>query len=77
MRCLSGAGRTPGAATRLRLRSMVMRVQHERGPASGGAVKIAYLCEGRMHEVRGRSVILACYNAHIPVRNPNRPGAPT
>ncbi len=61
-----------GSATRLRLRSTVVRVQHERG-TSPGAVKVAYLREGRMHEVRGHSVILACYNALIPGLVPELP----
>jgi spermidine dehydrogenase len=61
------------ATVRLRLNSTVTRVAHE-GPADTAAlVKIAYLRAGRMHQVRGRHVVLACYNAMIPRLAPELP----
>ena len=58
------------AKTRMRLQSTVVRVQHDAGAR---LVKVAYLRDGRMHEVRGRSVVLACYNAMIPGLVPELP----
>jgi spermidine dehydrogenase len=36
-------------------------------------VRVAYLRDGRMHQVRGANVILACYNAMIPKLLPELP----
>jgi spermidine dehydrogenase len=38
-------------------------------------VKLAYVKDGRVHQVRGESVILACYNALIPSLAPELPQA--
>ena len=63
------------AAVRLRLNSTVTRVAHD-GPAErAGSVRVAYLRDGRMHQVRGRNVVLACYNAIIPKLMPELPDA--
>jgi spermidine dehydrogenase len=64
-----------GAPTRMRLRSTVVRVQHEQSRHAQGSVKVAYVRDGRMHEVRGRGVMLACYNALIPGLVPELPEA--
>ncbi|MCC7181288.1 MAG: NAD(P)-binding protein [Acidobacteria bacterium] len=62
-----------GAAVRIRLDSTVTRVAHDGPMEQAGAVKIAYLRDGRMHLVRGRNVVLACYNAMIPKLMPELP----
>ena len=60
-------------AVRIRLDSTVTRVAHDGPMENAGAVKIAYLHDGRMHLVRGRNVVLACYNAMIPKLMPELP----
>ena len=61
------------AAVRIRLNSTVARVAHDGAMETAGSVKVAYLRDGRMHLVRGRNVILACYNAMIPRLVPELP----
>jgi len=60
-------------SVRIRLNSTVARVAHDGGVDSSEAVRVAYLRDGRMHQVRGRNVILACYNAMIPRLVPELP----
>jgi len=64
-----------GSAARIRLNSTVVRVAHDGLPEKAGTVKVAYLRDGRMHLVRGRHVVLACYNAMIPRLVPELPVA--
>jgi len=64
-----------GAAVRIRLNSTVTRVAHDGPVEKAGAVRVAYLRDGRMHLVRGRNVVLACYNAMIPRLAPELPAA--
>jgi spermidine dehydrogenase len=61
------------ASVRIRLNSTVARVAHEGAMDRADAVRVAYLCDGKMHQVRGRNVILACYNAMIPKLMPELP----
>jgi spermidine dehydrogenase len=70
-------GRLDEAAStvRVRLDSTVTRVAHDGAPHAADAVKVAYLRHGRMHQVRGRNVVLACYNAMIPKLAPELPAA--
>ena len=49
----------PNHATRIRLRSTVISIEHEGEAARSPHVKIVYLRDGRLHRVRARSVILA------------------
>jgi spermidine dehydrogenase len=60
---------------RIRLRSSVVRVQHDGTPGASNDVKVAYVRDGKMHQVRGRSCILACYNSLIPGLVPELPQA--
>jgi spermidine dehydrogenase len=59
----------PDTPLRLRLRSTVVRVEHD----GRGRVKIAYRNRGKLCAVRGRSCILACYNGLIPGLMPELP----
>ena len=62
---------SPASATRIRLGSSVVRVEHE---GSGGqSVRVAYVRDGKMHGVRGKRCILACYNSLIPALAPELP----
>lgn len=62
-----------GSNVRVRLRSTVVRVQHDGAPDHPRGVRVAYLHDGRMHGVRAANVILACNNALIPALMPELP----
>jgi spermidine dehydrogenase len=49
----------PGAATRIRLGSTAVWVEHERAPARSDAVVVAYVHRKRVYRVRARAVIMA------------------
>jgi spermidine dehydrogenase len=49
----------PHQATRIRLRSTVISIEHEGEPARSQHVNIVYLRGGRLYRVRARSVVLA------------------
>jgi spermidine dehydrogenase len=63
---------TPGAATRIRLNSTVIRVTHARGAAE---VAITYVRGGKVWTARARACVLACWNGMIPYLCPELPGA--
>src|SRR5262245_52701179 len=58
---------------RIRLNSTVVRVEHEGAPSRAGDVRVAYRRAGKIYGVRGRHVVLACYNALIPSLVPELP----
>jgi spermidine dehydrogenase len=59
---------------RIRLSSPVVQVKHEVPPESAHWVNIAYRQDGKLHAVRARNCILACYNRLIPYLVPEIPG---
>jgi spermidine dehydrogenase len=63
------------ASVRIRLNSTVTRLAHDGAVDKADTVRVAYLRDGRMHQVRGRNVVLACYNAMIPRLVPELPAA--
>lgn len=63
------------SSVRIRLESTVARVQHDGPSSQPTGVRVAYLRGGRMHQVRGRNVVLACFNAVIPKLVPELPDA--
>ena len=63
------------SAVRIRLDSTVVRVQHEGPSSQPTGVRVAYVRGGRMHAVRGRNVVLACFNGVIPKLAPELPAA--
>ncbi len=54
------------APTRVRLNSTVVRVAVDGPAARPTGARVAYVRDGRVHQVRADSVVLACYNALIP-----------
>jgi spermidine dehydrogenase len=62
---------SPSEATRIRLGSSVVRVEHDRSNAH--SVRVAYLRDGSMCAVHGTRCILACYNSLIPALVPDLP----
>jgi spermidine dehydrogenase len=58
---------------RIRLNSTVVGVRHEGDPASASNVEVTYTRDRQMFQVRGRSVVLACYNSMVPYVCPELP----
>jgi spermidine dehydrogenase len=70
----------PASEARIRLKSTVVRVEHDlpsgsaqASPDRAQSVRVAYRRDGKIHGVRGRRVILACYNSLIPSLVPDLP----
>ena len=63
----------PKSEVRIRLKSAVVRVEHDGQPGRAESVRVAYRREGKIHGVRGRRCILACYNSLIPSLVPELP----
>ena len=55
-----------GSSVRIRLNSPVVRVKHQGEAASAKGVEIAYVQSGKVHSVRGKNCILACWHVVIP-----------
>ena len=61
------------AKMRIRLSSPVVRVLNDGPGDSAVSVRIAYLKDGKLHAVRAKNCILACYNQLIPALMPEIP----
>ncbi len=64
-----------GAPVRIRLNSTAVRVRHVGEGEGSKEVEVTYVRSGRARRVRGRSCVLACYNAMIPYMCPELPEA--
>ena len=51
---------------RIRLSSTVVRARHAGDPASAKEVEVAYVRDQQLYQVRGKSVVMACWNMIIP-----------
>ena len=56
----------PGNAVRIRLNSTVVDVRHRGAPEDSSEVLVNYINGDRSYRVRGRNVVMACYNMMIP-----------
>jgi spermidine dehydrogenase len=65
----------PEKAVRIRLNSPVVQVRHIGDPATASQVAVTYVNEGRALKVKGKAVVMACYNAMIPYVCPELPEA--
>ena len=63
----------PAAPVRMRLSSIVVRVQHNGPPEQAKSARIAYLRDEKVHAVSAANVVLACYNGIIPALVPELP----
>jgi spermidine dehydrogenase len=61
------------SAARIRLNATAIQVKHRGEPASAVDVDVVYVTAGKAHRVRGKSVVLACYNQAIPFLCPEMP----
>ncbi|MEZ5291160.1 MAG: NAD(P)-binding protein [Vicinamibacterales bacterium] len=59
--------------TRVRLNSTVVRVGVDGPAAHPTGARVAYLRDGKMHQVHAKSVVLACYNSLVPRLLPELP----
>jgi spermidine dehydrogenase len=62
-----------GQPARIRLNSTVVNVRHEGDPGAATGVVVTYNQGGRLHDVRGRHVVMACWNMVIPHLVPELP----
>lgn len=62
-----------GSNVRLRLNSMVVRVEHEGSAERSKQVSATYIKNGAAHRVRGKHCVMAGYNAMIPHICPELP----
>jgi spermidine dehydrogenase len=58
---------------RIRLGSTAVRIRNVGEPASGRAAEVVYARNGRLTTVRGKAVVLACWNMMIPHLCPELP----
>jgi spermidine dehydrogenase len=63
----------PGAPVRIRLGSTAVRVRNVGGPGSARSAEVVYAQNGRLTAVRGKAVVLACWNVMIPYLCPELP----
>jgi spermidine dehydrogenase len=49
----------PGQRTRIRLRSTVVRVEHDGEPAKAAFVRVTYSQDGKLYHLKARSVVMA------------------
>jgi spermidine dehydrogenase len=61
------------STARIRLNSTAVQVKHRGEPSSAADVDVVYVTAGKAYRVRGKSVVLACYNAAIPFLCPEMP----
>ena len=55
-----------GSSVRIRLNSPVVRVKHQGEAAAAKGVEVAYVRGGKVHTVRGKNCVLACWHVVIP-----------
>jgi spermidine dehydrogenase len=58
---------------RIRLNSTVVNVQHAGDPKSSSEVVVNYVNDNKSYQVKGKGVVMACYNMMIPHIVPNLP----
>ena len=63
----------PSSPIRIRLNSTAVRAQHSGQPESAKEVEVAYVQEGKLKKITGKSCILACYNSMVPYLCPELP----
>ena len=60
---------------RIRLNSTVLNVRHDGDPARATEVVVSYSRGGKMHDVRAKACVMACWNMFIPYLVPDLPAA--
>jgi spermidine dehydrogenase len=62
-----------GQAAQIRLNSTVVNVKQDGDPDRANQVTVSYVREGKVHQVRGRACVMACWNTFIPYLVPELP----
>jgi spermidine dehydrogenase len=57
---------TSSNVVRIRLNSTVVHVEHGGDPGSSSDVFVNYICNNQSYQVKGKNVVMACYNMMIP-----------
>ncbi len=65
----------PSSSIRIRLNSTAARVRQSGQSDSSTEVEVAYVREGKLQTVKGKSCVLACYNGMIPYLSTELPEA--
>jgi spermidine dehydrogenase len=65
----------PSSSIRIRLNSTAARVRQSGQSGSPAEVEVAYVREGKLQTVKGKSCVLACYNGMIPYLSTELPEA--
>jgi len=63
----------PSNSVRVRLNSTVVNVQHAGDPNSASDVLVNYINDNKSYQVKGKGVVMACYNMMIPHIVPDLP----
>jgi spermidine dehydrogenase len=63
----------PDVALRIRLNSLVVKARHTGDPSSSSDVEITYARDKRLHSVRAKGCVMACWNMVIPYLCPELP----
>ncbi|HIG43230.1 MAG: NAD(P)-binding protein [bacterium] len=69
----SNSGNNSGNNVRIRLNSTVVNVQHGGDPHSSSEVLVNYIQDNKSYQVKGKGVVMACYNMMIPHIVPDLP----
>lgn len=62
-----------GNIVRIRLNSTVVNVKHGGGPSNSGDVYVNYINDNKSYQIKGKGVVMACYNMIIPHIVPDLP----
>lgn len=63
----------PGNNVRIRLKSTVVKVEHDGDPGSASEVFVNYINDNKAYQVKGKGVVMAGYNMMIPYIVPDLP----
>jgi spermidine dehydrogenase len=63
----------PGSPARIRLNSTVVRVRHAGNPGTAKDVEVTYAHGNKAFTVRGKGVVMACWNMMVPFLCPELP----
>ncbi|HEC62750.1 MAG TPA: NAD(P)/FAD-dependent oxidoreductase [bacterium] len=58
---------------RIRLNSTVVKVKHDGDPKTSSEVFVSYINDSKSYQVKGKGVVMACYNSVIPYIVPDLP----
>ncbi len=63
------------SSVKIRLNSTVVRAKHVGDPASAKEVEVSYVAGKQVYNIRGKAVVMACWNMMVPYLCPEIPAA--